>query len=653
MAWYNSSWSKRKKITLTGGTSGTQSAYQMKFAVTYDSDMRTDFDDLRFTKLDGTTLLNAWLESKVDSTSAVVWVETDTPANGIDAYIYMYYGNASAVADWDIDETFLFGDDFELGDDGGMSASRSAGSTIGFNAALPRVVVADNGTWLMAYRAKADGSAPSGHEGQVWIRNSTDDGETWSSGTLLSSDSYDAINAEFIKYPNGDIDIFYTRYDNSTSSYHTPNMVSRSTDDGATWGTFVACASIFDEYQTMWQDIAIGTEVYLATHRRNCSTGEYYSRFYKTDDNGSTWTHISDITTYPVDGSYVEPGLVYLGNGEFVSVLRDGGKAYTLQKRSIDWGANWTTDGYIKNDGSVAASGVGTDVALHQCRIFNKDVNENDLGYVYMQAALYPGGYPRDMYAYISTDGCVSWGTVDPIYTASDCHDSAIVFKSASSVKYYPGKISGESATTDDDITISGSSIPFSSKWDVANTGVTLSTDQAFVGSKSAKFVAIGALEKTLVHSDDIAIKYWAYFPTQPDDLYALLHGDGTSRVYTVAGYPAAGDISYHDGSWQDTGVNTVVGAWGSFEARDFDWTAHTQDILYDENVIAADAGQRTGTTYNDTFRVQASSSCPDFYIDCFIVRKYVSNPATYAFGSEEDAPTILILTHLYNQMRA
>ena len=97
---------------MTGGSSGAQSAYQMKFDVTYDSDMQADFDDLRFCKADEVTLLDSWLESKTDSTSAVVWVETDTPANAVDADIYMYYDNSGAASAWDIGNTFLFGDDF-------------------------------------------------------------------------------------------------------------------------------------------------------------------------------------------------------------------------------------------------------------------------------------------------------------------------------------------------------------------------------------------------------------------------------------------------------------------------------------------------------------------------------------------------------------
>ena len=113
MAWYNASWLKRKKLTLTGGSSGAQTDYQVKLTVAYESSMKSDFSDLRFTKADGTTLVDAWLETHITSTSATVWVEfTTTPANTVTEDYYMYYGNSGASSAWNMDNTFLFADDF-------------------------------------------------------------------------------------------------------------------------------------------------------------------------------------------------------------------------------------------------------------------------------------------------------------------------------------------------------------------------------------------------------------------------------------------------------------------------------------------------------------------------------------------------------------
>lgn len=151
MAWLSGGYSKRKKVTLTGGSSGAQTDYQMMFNVVYDSDMQADFDDLRFTKLDGTTLLDAWLESKVDSTSAVVWVETNTPANTVDADIYMYYGNSGAASDWDFDNTFIFGDPFDNATlDTGRWTSVDGSPTYSIDSANHFLEVSDMGAsnWL-------------------------------------------------------------------------------------------------------------------------------------------------------------------------------------------------------------------------------------------------------------------------------------------------------------------------------------------------------------------------------------------------------------------------------------------------------------------------------------------------------------------------
>jgi hypothetical protein len=113
MAWL-SGYSKRKELVLTGGASGALSDFQLSIAVSYEAAMQGDFDDIRFTQSNGTTEIDAWLETKTDDTSATVWVEfPSTPANTVEQDYYMYYGNGSAVSDWDIANTFIFGNEFD------------------------------------------------------------------------------------------------------------------------------------------------------------------------------------------------------------------------------------------------------------------------------------------------------------------------------------------------------------------------------------------------------------------------------------------------------------------------------------------------------------------------------------------------------------
>ncbi len=118
-------WKKGKLKTITGSTSGAQTNYQMKLTVYNTSgtdtpgnvylngSARSDFGDIRFTKPDGITLLDYWIESYTIGVSAVVWIEVDSiPASPGNASIYLYYGNPGASSAGNGDATFEFFDDF-------------------------------------------------------------------------------------------------------------------------------------------------------------------------------------------------------------------------------------------------------------------------------------------------------------------------------------------------------------------------------------------------------------------------------------------------------------------------------------------------------------------------------------------------------------
>ena len=131
--WYSSSWLYRNDIVISGSTDGAQTDYQVMLligetsgATGEDFDLgghaQTDFDDMRFTTLNGTTLCDYWIESITGTTPnqlATVWVEVPSiDASPADTTIYVYYGNAGASADTDGAATFIKFDDFERGNDG-------------------------------------------------------------------------------------------------------------------------------------------------------------------------------------------------------------------------------------------------------------------------------------------------------------------------------------------------------------------------------------------------------------------------------------------------------------------------------------------------------------------------------------------------------
>jgi PKD repeat protein len=115
-------WQYRKEITLNN-TGSELTNYQVKFTVNRDTGSdsgytvyvgtkcEADYDDIRFTTSDGTTLLDYWIESSSSST-ATIWVEVGTIAGSGDTYIYLYYGNAGASAVSNGTNTFPFFDDF-------------------------------------------------------------------------------------------------------------------------------------------------------------------------------------------------------------------------------------------------------------------------------------------------------------------------------------------------------------------------------------------------------------------------------------------------------------------------------------------------------------------------------------------------------------
>jgi len=84
--------------------------------------VRDDFGDVRFTKSDGETLLDYWMETKVNGNYAVFWVEVDSiPASPGSVTIYVYYGKSDQASTGNGEATFQLFDHF---DDGVVDASK-------------------------------------------------------------------------------------------------------------------------------------------------------------------------------------------------------------------------------------------------------------------------------------------------------------------------------------------------------------------------------------------------------------------------------------------------------------------------------------------------------------------------------------------------
>lgn len=182
-------WDYQQGITITGST-GAGVNYPVYLNVTYDSNMQVDFDDLRFTDDDGSTLLDHWLEYKVDSSYAEVWVKVTDNLNDTQI-IYLYYGNDAVSTTSDSDATFIFFDDFE---DGTLNAWNH------------------NGSWQIVSSQKAEGTYSA-----YCIGNAAD--------RLLATDNYSIASG-------GVMVMQYVRFDSIVGMTGFPSVIKESNGDG-------------------------------------------------------------------------------------------------------------------------------------------------------------------------------------------------------------------------------------------------------------------------------------------------------------------------------------------------------------------------------------------------------------------------------------
>lgn len=95
--WWNSSWQKCKSITITNVGSSTLTNFPAYINVSYDSDMLSNYQDLRFVSAscnNGGTILPYEIENYT-TTNANVWVNVTLPSTG--TTISVYYNNNTPI----------------------------------------------------------------------------------------------------------------------------------------------------------------------------------------------------------------------------------------------------------------------------------------------------------------------------------------------------------------------------------------------------------------------------------------------------------------------------------------------------------------------------------------------------------------------------
>lgn len=103
--WWNTDYPKRKKCRVVNVNTTDCTNVQAEIYVAYDSDMNSDFDDIRFVGPSGETITH-WRKEYASETDATFWLKIPYVAAESDYVFWMYYGKASDDTASDFDNTF-------------------------------------------------------------------------------------------------------------------------------------------------------------------------------------------------------------------------------------------------------------------------------------------------------------------------------------------------------------------------------------------------------------------------------------------------------------------------------------------------------------------------------------------------------------------
>ena len=192
---------------------------------------------------------------------------------------------------------------------------------------------------------------------EIYYKNSTDNGATWSSDMRLTNDvseSYTFMPQAIAVNGNNIHVVWYDNRDGNFEIYY-----KNSTDNGATWGSDMRLTN-----NASWsQEPAIavsGTNIQVVWRDgRDGANGEIY--YKNSTDNGATWSADVRLTNDASESAYPAIAL----NGSYIHVVwadwRDGDQEI-YYKNSTDNGATWSSDMRLTN---AAGGSIYPDIAVN------------------------------------------------------------------------------------------------------------------------------------------------------------------------------------------------------------------------------------------------------------------------------------------------
>ncbi len=401
--WYDSSWNYRREIRISNSqNSNDLTDFQIEIKLdssNFDfSKIKSDGSDIRFTASDGVTLLDHWIEHfDYENGSIFILVKVPHVGSYSQETIYFYFGNKTlnVFPQSNFDETF------SPGISPVISSIINSG---GFNA-FPAVEKIDN-DFLVTFRR---GSAHISSDGKIMSVRSTDNGNTWSTASLVYDDLTidDRVDLGLKKLSNGILlQPFYKYSTNGTVAIS--SFITRSNNGGISWDTPTNIQ--VDGHVLLWLavygqiiELENGTLLLPAYGLFENMEGTK-AVLLQSINNGNTWGLKSIIAGEGVN--YNEASVLRISDSDYLAVVRDGSIPTRLHKvLSFDGGNTWTEPVFLFDGASpnliklnsgdlllsvvdrVDVSGIRTQVShdngatWENPRLIDKDYITEDLGY--------------------------------------------------------------------------------------------------------------------------------------------------------------------------------------------------------------------------------------------------------------------------------